>query len=339
MEQIPEIKTITSLSGGKSSGYMWEHNPTDFCLFALVLTDDPRTAPKDPGLLREVQSRVPGFVGTTELELTLRNVLLLEERVGKPIDWVVAKEGQSSPSWISDPGDGWMPRNLTFDRTIKCKVGLPDKTKRWCTQELKVQAIFWHVYLHILDVPDEVVWMNIGYRADEGHRWAKLQQCRANTIRFPVLCPVGAKDAATKHRYARPVKPRTDKPGLLAKYRAELALWEGCPVPSGVMEYRVPDAPMVRAGVDQLDVMRYWAEQGVQWPFVSNCAMCFHHDDEELQHNYDTGGQGRAVIDWGMAKESERGARFDSDRTLKERLATQQGLLFPHKDFSCVCTD
>jgi hypothetical protein len=69
------MKTITALSGGKSSAYMWLHNPTDYCLFSLALTSDPATAPKDSGLLREVQCRIPGFVGTTESELTLKNLL------------------------------------------------------------------------------------------------------------------------------------------------------------------------------------------------------------------------------------------------------------------------
>ena len=304
MDAIPKLKTITSLSGGKSSGYMWLHYPTDYCLFSLVLTDDPATAPKDSGILREVQQRIPGFVGTTELELTLKNLLKLEQKAQRPITWVCAYEGQSSPGYISD--NKWMPKPLTFDRLVR-RV-LPDKTKRFCTEELKVTAIFWHIYLYILDSPDDMVWMNIGYRSDESRRWLKIQDCKQNTIKFPHSCPINNKNKRHKHN------------------------WK-------THEYRIPDAPMLRDSVDQLDVMKFWQDKGWQWPLVSNCAQCFFHDDSELQHNYDTSTQGKAVIDWGSKLEEQKGSRFDSKRTLKQRISTKQNELFPSRDFACFCTD
>jgi len=306
MDDVSQLKTVTSLSGGKSSGYMWLHYPTDHCLFALVLTDDPATAPKDPGILREVQRRIPGFVGTTELELTLANVLKLEQEAQRPITWVCAYEGQSSPGYISD--SAWLPNPLTFDRLTQYRKGLPDKTKRFCTEELKVLAIWWHVYLHIFEHPDDMVWMHIGYRADEGHRWVKLQQCKQNRIKYPYSCPVGAKNKRHKHNWKE-------------------------------HEYRIPDAPMWRNSIDHLDVMKYWHDAGWAWPLVSNCAHCFYHNDSELQHNYDTSEQGKSVINWGSNLEQSKGARFDSDRTLDQRLATQQGQLFNPGEFACFCTD
>ena len=303
-DDAPRLQTVTSLSGGKSSGYMWLHNPTDHCLFALVLTDDPATAPKDPGLLREVQERIPGFVGTTEIELTLRNVLRLEQKAQRPITWVCAYEGQSSPGYISDTG--WSPKPLTFDRLVAPRGVLPDKTKRFCTEELKVLAIFWHIYLHIMERPDDMVWMHIGYRSDEGHRWAKLQNCKQNRIKFPYSCPIGAKDKRQKHNWRE-------------------------------YEYRIPDVPMLHDGIDQLDVMKFWAEMGWQWPLVSNCAHCFFHDDDELNHNYE--GQGQTVIDWAIALEESKGATFDSKRTLKQRVSTPNLELFPSREVACFCTD
>lgn len=306
MDDVPRLKTVTSLSGGKSSGYMWLHNPTDYCLFALTLTDDPATAPKDPGVLREVQQRIPDFVGTTELELTLKNVLRLEGKAGKPITWVNAWEGQSRPGEISD--NGWAPRALTFDRLTASRKALPDKTKRFCTEELKVNAIFWHTYLHIFDTPDDLVWMHIGYRSDEGHRWVKLQQCKQNIMRYPYKCPIDGRHKRVKHHWRE-------------------------------HEYRIPDVPMWRNGDDHLDVMKFWANEGWQWPLVSNCAHCFYHNDSELQHNYDTSGQGRAVLEWGQRQEEQRGATFSSDRTLEQRLSTKQGRLFDSREFACFCTD
>lgn len=299
------MKTITSVSGGKSSAYMALHFPTDYYLFALVLNESPDTAPKDKGLLKEVQERVPGFIGTAEVELTLLNLLKLEQRLGKPITWVTAKQGQSTAKWIDDPETGWLPNHLTFDRTIKCKVGLPDKTKRWCTQELKVQAIWWHIHNYILTDINDMVWMNIGYRADESHRWLKLQRCQANTIEYPVTCPVGGRDARVKHNWRR-------------------------------HEYRVPSCPMIEAGVTQLDVLRYWSEQSWVWPAVSNCAHCFFHNNRQLSETYE---RYPAHIEWAIQKEKQRGARWDSEQTLKQRLEAKQDELFETREFSCVCTD
>lgn len=317
------MKSITSLSGGKSSAYMAIHWPTDYTLFACVLTDDAAMAPKDPGVLRECQKRIPGFVGSTEVELTLLNVLKLEEMIGREVTWVCAYEGQSRASWISD--QEWLPKPLTFDQAIRHRVGLPDKTKRWCTDELKVQAIYWHVYLNILESPDELVWMHLGYRSDEGHRWDKLNRCAANTIQHPVLCPIDAKNKVAKHRITRP-SPETKS----------AQLWEGCPVPSGIREWRVPHCPMIDAGIDQLDVMKFWAEQGWRWPLVSNCAHCFFHDDSELRH---VNERYAAHIQWAIRKEEERGARWDSQRSLPHRLSTHQYELFPSREFACFCTD
>jgi hypothetical protein len=299
------MKSITSLSGGKSSAYMAIHWPTDYTLFSCVLTDDPALAPKDPGVLRECQRRIPGFIGSTEVELTLLNLLKLEEMIGREITWVCAYEGQSRASWIGDPADGWMPRPLTFDQVIRHRGGLPDKTKRWCTDELKVRAIWWHIHNHILDTPDDLVWMHIGYRADERHRWEKLRRCEANQIQYPTHCPIDAKDKRAKHRH------RTH-------------------------EYRIPHCPMIDVGIDQLDVMKFWADKGWQWPLVSNCAHCFYHDDSELQH---VNERYPAHLQWAIRKEEERGARWDSQRTLTQRLSTHQDELFPSREFACFCTD
>lgn len=51
------MKTVTSVSGGKTSAMMALEFPTDHYIFAVVLTDHKLSAPKDKGLLRECQDR------------------------------------------------------------------------------------------------------------------------------------------------------------------------------------------------------------------------------------------------------------------------------------------
>lgn len=294
------VHTITSLSGGKSSAYMWLNNPTDYCIFALVLTDDPATAPKDPGVLREVKRRIPGFVGTAELEQTLVNVLRLEQETGKPIRWVCAYEGQGESRLMRDKS-GWLPSPLTFDALINSKKVLPDKSKRFCTEQLKVVAIFWHIYLHIFESPDDVALMNVGYRYGEERRWIKLQTCDQNKMRYPVSCSLASRKQSWKEK-----------------------------------EYRVPRCPMIEHKVDTIDVMAFWAKKGWVWPLVSNCAHCFFHDQYEIQHIHD---RTPAVIDWAIAIEERLGSTFDSQSSLKEKISAHQELIFDSSKFACFCSD
>lgn len=77
------MKTVTSVSGGKTSAMMAVEYPTDHYIFAVVLTDQIEVAPKDKGLLRECQDRIPHFKASRELDQALINVLRLEQLIGK----------------------------------------------------------------------------------------------------------------------------------------------------------------------------------------------------------------------------------------------------------------
>jgi hypothetical protein len=97
--------------------------------------------------------------------------------------------------------------------------------------------------------------------------------------------------------------------------------------------------PLIEGNIDQLDVMKFWADKGWQWPRVSNCAHCFFHDNLELQHNYDTATGGADIINWAIELEKKRGARFDSKHNLPARLKYVQPSMVDMKKFSCFCTD
>lgn len=112
------------MSGGKTSAMMAVEYPTDHYVFAVVLTDQKEAAPKDIGLLRECQSRIPYFKASRELDQTLINILKLEQLIGQKIDWVAAP--------------------FTFDELILQKTDypgfrskspmLPNHRKRFCTE-------------------------------------------------------------------------------------------------------------------------------------------------------------------------------------------------------------
>lgn len=160
-----KLLSVSSISGGKTSSYMALHYPTNKYVFAVVKTLDSNAIPKDKGLLREVQLRIPDFVASRELDQTLKIVLDLEQEIGQKIDWVSS--------------------HLTYERQM-----LPNWQARLCTIELKLKPIF--EYCYNLKSLGNMVLMNIGFRVDEAHRKAKmLADCkRAYQYKFPFLCDI-----------------------------------------------------------------------------------------------------------------------------------------------------
>lgn len=142
------------------------HYPTEFNIFAVVLTEDKNAIPRDKGLLRECQNRIPWFYASRELDETLYAVLELEQRLGKKVDWTAS--------------------DYTYDTLIRIrKHRLPNKSLRFCTEVLKVLPIFTYSYLHYYD--GSPILMNLGFRYDEPKRVEKYN-CKNNFNKLPYKC-------------------------------------------------------------------------------------------------------------------------------------------------------
>lgn len=148
------MKTINSLSGGKTSSYIAVHYPADYNVFSLVRTSDENCLFPDSKIRQEVSDRIgKEFIGTLEQDDIIYTMLDLEQFIGSKIHWV------SGP---------------TFDEVIvrgNKKTGeeylyLPNVTQRYCTTELKVNPIKQWCYENT-DLPVE---MRIGFRANEVRR-------------------------------------------------------------------------------------------------------------------------------------------------------------------------
>ena len=151
------MKTVNSLSGGKSSSYIAANYPADYNVFALVRTNDKNCLYPDKKLRQEVSDRIgTEFIGTLEDDVIINTMLDLEQFIGKKINWVTGK---------------------AFDEIIirKDKKYLPNVTQRFCTSEMKLKPLFdwWHKSIN------EVVEMRIGFRANEGSR-AKTMLSKVN---------------------------------------------------------------------------------------------------------------------------------------------------------------
>jgi hypothetical protein len=142
------MKTVNSLSGGKTSSYIAANYPADYNVFSLVRTDDKRCMFPDNKIRQQVSDRLgTEFIGTLEDDTIIYTMLDLEQHIGQKIDWVTGK---------------------TFDKIIdrNGKKYLPNKVARYCTTELKTVPILHWVYKEIKNP----VIMRFGYRANETRR-------------------------------------------------------------------------------------------------------------------------------------------------------------------------
>jgi len=155
--ETSKLKTVNSLSGGKTSSYIAANYPADYNVFSLVRTDDKNCIFPDKKIRQEVSDRLgTEFIGTLEEDMIIYTMLDLEQFIGSKIDWVTGK---------------------TFDEiTVRNgKRYLPNVTQRFCTTEMKLQPIFdwWRKEIN------QVVEMRIGFRANEQRR-AKTMLSKAN---------------------------------------------------------------------------------------------------------------------------------------------------------------
>ena len=174
------MKTVNSLSGGKTSSYIAANYPADYNVFSLVRTDDKKCMFPDAKVRQMVSDRLgTEFIGTLEEDMIIYTMLDLEQFIGSKIDWVTGK---------------------TFDEiTVRNgKRYLPNVTQRFCTTEMKLQPIFdwWRKEIN------EVVEMRIGFRANEQRRSkTMLEKTNKNgNLEFKTI--VGRTKTGNRNRWA-----------------------------------------------------------------------------------------------------------------------------------------
>ena len=148
------MKTVNSLSGGKTSSYLAVHNPADYNVFSLVCIKDEKLKPKDKKLVQRVNDKLNEygfvdkygeFIATAEDDLILDVIFDIEQKIGKEIAWV---------------------RYHYFEDVIDKKGMLPNMGMRYCTTELKIIPICEFIVNNV----EYPVLMNQGIRYEESHR-------------------------------------------------------------------------------------------------------------------------------------------------------------------------
>ena len=158
------MKTVNSLSGGKTSSYIAVNYPADYNVFALVRTDDQKCLFPDSKIRQIVSDKIgKEFIGTLEEDAIIYTILDLEQFTGKEI------------IWLSDK---------TFDEVISNykmangKNYLPNQMTRFCTVDMKVKPIAQWCFEN-MELP---VKMRIGFRANEISRANRMIEREINGV-------------------------------------------------------------------------------------------------------------------------------------------------------------
>lgn len=146
------MKTVNSLSGGKSSSYIALNYPADYNVFSLVRTNDNSCLYPD-AKVRQIVSDLIGceFIGTTEQDAIIKIMLDLSEKID--IDWIT---GEAFEDII----------NGSWNKGKNGSHYLPNQMVRYCTTHLKMYPIFDYWKKNI----NEVCEMRIGFRKGEERR-------------------------------------------------------------------------------------------------------------------------------------------------------------------------
>jgi hypothetical protein len=239
------MKSVNSLSGGKTSGYIAVHYPADHEVFSVVCLDDIRCKVKDPAVLLYAQAKLEKFndrygqfIATAEDDMTLKAMMDLEQYIGREIIWV---RGKSFDSVLLDG---------TYTR-------LPSWARRYCTEQMKLAAIFEWWFYEI----GEKCEMRIGFRFDEFDRMIRFfNNSNPTNFKIPVACSTRGKRLQ----------------------RHENFNWRSVTMPlikAGVTK-QIVDSYWRENGWIGGDLFE--SRRQIIWPAISNCVFCFHKKVETL---------------------------------------------------------
>tara|TARA_Y100000114_G_C11736912_1_gene316712 strand:+ start:454 stop:1320 length:867 start_codon:yes stop_codon:yes gene_type:complete len=205
------MRTVNSLSGGKTSSYIAKHYPADYNVFALVRTTDKNCIYPDKKLRQIVSDKLGvEFIGTLEDDVIIHTMLDLEQFIGQKINWVTG-----------EPFDNIIIRGD--------KKYLPNVTQRFCTVEMKLKPIF-NWWLNNCNM--QPIKTRIGFRANETRRVNNmLARCNAEGL-LEHKYIIGKSKNGKRNKWKtvgwqKPVFPLLNPP--IFKDQIE-AYWKGKPV-------------------------------------------------------------------------------------------------------------
>lgn len=249
------MKTVNSLSGGRTSSYMAVHYPADINIFACVCIDWPKSTPKDPEILKYCMDKLNGnFIASSESVKTLKLMMQLEQKLGKEIVWV---------------------RGKSFDQIIDEAGCLPTWVRRFCTTQMKITPIFEHIYFRY-----GIVKERIGFRYDESNRAYKTKKEESILELMDLFGDIEKVKLFIKEKYRNVDSIMVDYPmstNVFGKKRNNLSnvLW-------AKKEY-----PLIDDKIERIHVGKYWSQfPELDFPNESNCAGCPNKSPESIKTQF-----------------------------------------------------
>ena len=270
------MKTINSLSGGQTSSYIAVHYPADYNIFALVRTNDKKVLFPDTKIRQIVSDKIgTEFIGTLEDDDIIYTILDLEQFIGKEITWL---------------------SKTTFEDVIEKAGGyLPNVTRRFCTQKMKVEPIAQWCYENT-ELPVE---MRIGFRANEMSRAKTMIDKEVNGLEN------------FKFKVGRTKTGTQDK-------------WKELP-------YRKAKFPLIEDGLFKDTIVKYWENKPVRFAYKNNCVGCFHRNELFLNH---MSRRNEKQFNWFVEMEKKNNCTFKNGITYERIKKYQQQLMLFDDDFS-----
>jgi hypothetical protein len=239
------MKTVNSISGGKTSGYIAANYPANYNVFSLVCIDDHDCRPKDNAIVDYVNMKLEKFIpeygefiATAEDDATLYAMMDLEQFIGKDIIWV---------------------RGMSFDDVIDkgTQTRLPSWARRYCTEKLKLRPIFDWWFNDI----GEKCNMRIGFRFDEFERIERFfNNSDPTNFEIPVRCSTRGQRRQTHETFN----------------------WRYCSFPlirDGITHQMVKDFWNDKGYVGG---NLFNDRRKIVWPEIGNCVGWFHKKPETL---------------------------------------------------------
>jgi len=244
------MKTVNSISGGKTSAYIARHFPADYEVFSVVCIDDKGLMPIDKSIvdyankkLEKYSHEYGEFIATAEDDATLRAMMDLEQYLGREIIWV---RGMSFDQILNNPHThGGKPNRL------------PSWARRYCTDEMKLVPIFKWWFHNI----GEKCNMRIGFRFDEFDRMERF---------FNNSDPVNFKIPISCATYGQ------------RQQKHESFNWRFCSFPlvkNGITKQMVEDYWKQNGHIGGT---LFEERRQIQFPIISNCVGCFHKKADTL---------------------------------------------------------
>ena len=126
------MKTVNSLSGGKTSAYIAANYPADYNVFALVRTNDKKCLFPDAKIRQIVSDKIGhDFIGTLEEDTIIYTILDLEQFIGKEIVWL----SDTTFEDVINKAGGYLPNIMTRFCTSKMKV---EPIAQWCYENIEL---------------------------------------------------------------------------------------------------------------------------------------------------------------------------------------------------------